>query len=666
MKIKMVFFIFCLWPVLSVAQESWQSPIKLVNTGKMYVDSISSNSGMYIKGGVLMRDSCSIIQNGTSVITGDFVHDASSHVFKTDANGFGSGKGKIVFSGSANSGIRYISTDSLNRTFNRAEKYIAFPHLVIETNDEIDLPTRMGMDALSIKRTSGYDGKIRLASESFTSNGELYDYGVSLRITSSGSSSKLVDAGAVIVERDLGPYLDSLAVGVNTPVFGFATPFNNTQITGYFAGNWVSSIDDLNPDTKTSYVSNLDDVFVPGVANYVRIRDKSMKYEDALQNGALKKVTGQNINKTLAKLDFDGQIYQYASMQEQMFADDLISKNFSTTETQKVYGNSYTSSISISKLASALQSSSANFDGKIYLFPAGSTSFVGYNYANPSLNPSSVSGLTEIPSMNIFMLKASPAGTSAFAITKEMLTHGLTSTNMTKNVLSRSLKSTGTVSDQAEFMVTLASNKNIYDLASITAYDVASNATDSYDGVKQGYDVFGLYTLSSDQTRMSANVVHDVNTPVHMDFHVKTVSTNFILKLSSFKQVNAEGLWLEDKLNGTLTQLAEGEQYAFTATPNDSESRFVVHFYKSTLGVESDNQANITIRYKDNLLKVMNLMDADVNSKLSVLDMQGRMLLQTTITDTPTQSIDVVNLTPGVYIGRVDGKRNATVKFIKD
>jgi hypothetical protein len=664
----------------SFAQNAWQPAPIFVNTGKLYVGSNSTDTTkttLYVKGSILVRDSSDINQDGITEVTGHFVQNAKAHAFGTSATGYTTGTGIFVFSGETSEGLRYISSDTTNLSFDRSDRYITFPHIEIRTNDEIVVPSRMGIDAISVIRPAGYYGKLRLKSESNISDGKAYAYDASLRITGSGSSAGLVTAGAVIVERDVTPYIDSVAVGQNTPMFGFASPFDGTQVAGYFAGNWVSEVqsgangDVAFPLSNTTYFSNNGTVLGAGDAQYVRLRDKKADYIQALASGVLPIVSGQDINKTKTKFEFDGNVYDYSTADEQLFASDALSRTVSSSSSDSikwVIGNSFTAPISINKLATGLQTSSLAFDGKIYLLPAGSSSFVGYNYTNPTLNSTSVAALTEIPATTTFMLKLAPGSTAGtFSVTKDMLAHGLLSHSLAKSSLSKALKSSGTVSDKAEFIVSLASNPNIFDMASVAVYDMASANYDSYDAYKDGFYPFGLYTLSKDGTPLSANITPIVTDSIPLCFKVTTLATDFQMNVSQLDLVNAEGLWLQDKLNGTLKQLSAGDTYGFTASPEDDANRFTVYFVKpeSTSGIDNSSLLAITAIQEGGVLTLCNLGDIDKDSKVAILDMQGRGLLATTITDIPAQTMDVGCLAPGIYVVQIDGQRKFTTKFIR-
>jgi hypothetical protein len=682
MKINLakILLAWLLLPNFSFAQNAWQPAPIFVNTGKLYVGPNSTDATkttLYVKGSILARDSSEISQNGITEVTGHFVQNAKTHAFGTSAAGYATGTGIFAFSGETSEGLRYISSDTTNLSFDRSDRYITFPHIEIRTNDEIVVPSRMGIDAISIIRPAGYYGKLRLKSESNISAGKAYAYDASLRITGSGSSASLATAGAVIVERDVTPYIDSVAVGQNTPMFGFATPFDGTQVVGYFAGNWVSQVqsgtngDVAFPLSNTTYFSSNGAVLAAGDAQYVRLRDKKADYIQALASGALPVVSGQDLNKTKTKFEFNGNVYDYSTVNEQLFANDALSRTVSSSSSDSikwVIGNSFTAPISINKLGIALQASSLAFDGKIYLLPAGSSSFQAYDYVNPLLNSTSVAALTEITATTTFMLKLAPGSTTGtFSVTKDMLAHGLLSHSLQKSALAKSIKTSGIVADKAEFIVSLASNPNIFDMASVAVYDLASANYDSFDAYKDGFYPFGLYTLSKDGTPLSANITPIVTDSIPLCFKVTTLATDFQMNVSQLDLVNAEGLWLQDKLNGTLKQLSAGDTYGFTASPEDDANRFVVYFRapKSTTGIDLNSQEAISAYYKDDVLRISHLSDTDLGAQITLLDLQGRPLLRTSVADVPQQAINIGHFASGVYVLNIKGQRSFTVKFVK-
>jgi hypothetical protein len=680
MNTRLIALICSVLPLCAFSQADRRAKIIFVNAGSMNVAQNPAGvnlTTLYIAGAAAATDSSNILQNGITEITGDLFHGADTHIFNTDTNGNGQSTGTFKFSGLTNGSVRYLAALNDNISFDRTNKYITFPQILINTNDEILLSSRLGADAISISRNPGYKGKLVLKSETLLSGTSRKVYDASLRIIGAGGSNALVAPGTVAVERDATAYIDSIGGGTNTPLFGFATPFNATQIAAYFASNWIrQTISGINDNIiatlgEGQFITNASAALNPGNAYFVRLRDKTANYNVLLNSGIVPTVEGQDLNTTKTKFAFNGKVYDFSSIAEQLFAEGNIYRSISNptnTTNNWVIGNSYTAPISIYKLGAALSTSSnVKFDGNIYVLPYGSTTYQAYNYLAGENDPSNPD-LTEIPATSVFLLKTasnSPAGT--FNISKELLTHGTTPHNTPLRAKSALKNSTGNFYDYVSFTARLASNANIYDRTAIAVYDEASFNKDDFDAQKIEPDVFGIYTLSADKIALATNKIPSETQPTEMAFKVKTVKTDFKLEVSTLGIVNGQGLWLRDKQTNTIRQMHQGDTYNFTADPGDEHNRFTVYFLNPEATTQIDNQAipSILAININGTLHINHLNQIDKQSQISVFDLQGRCLIRDAVQKTPAQQLNINQLLPGVYILKIEGKRNHTSRFIK-
>ena len=249
----------------TLAQAS-STDIQLVNTGELNVHGI-----MYVQGDMQMRSDVPnrvvVRHHGHTHLTGSFWQDAEGNVFeiinedwsnRTLAKGVTSSTGTIHFvdADGAAPGTRRISPSDANLpTFNRADNYVAFPHLTIDTRDRILVPERMGIDARTIRRTarptSHTEGVMVLQSEIVGG----VQWNASLRITSNiangdvginnqtGNAARFVAPDAVEVEfdvwdfREFNPILPC-ELNRSSLLIPFSPPYWHMR-AGYFAGNWV-------------------------------------------------------------------------------------------------------------------------------------------------------------------------------------------------------------------------------------------------------------------------------------------------------------------------------------------------------------------------------------------------------------------------------------------
>ena len=190
-----------------------------------------------------LGDGVKVTQAGTTELGGNFYHDARTNIFdldqKTAATPYPSTPSNGVFRFITTRGanvLRYITPTDDDDSFDRGLYYAAFPNIEIATDDSIVLPATMGIDARTLKRIGTSLGTMVLRSKAVGTK----SVDASLRITSNGASADLVTLGAVVVERDMTIYRTDDLLGDNTnPVFAFATPYKDTQYSGYYAGNWV-------------------------------------------------------------------------------------------------------------------------------------------------------------------------------------------------------------------------------------------------------------------------------------------------------------------------------------------------------------------------------------------------------------------------------------------
>ena len=372
--------------ILGLEFMNAQTNVTFVNTGQMYVapQGVSSGVSLYVPDAMrqltVSGRTVGIIQNGTTELGGNFYQDALTTVFEVDGNTNTTSTGKFRFVGEHPGVNRTITTQSKNiNTFDRGSYYIAFPNIEISTNDSIAVPGKMGIDASSLHCINNKTGKMILRSDVVSSK----SYDASLRVNKSGTSSALVDLGAVIVERDMTLYRPSNG---STQLFGFATPYKNTQLSGYFAGNWVrrplndgtyghTTLIYGNKDNSPAdgiidadqYVYLAAEKLVPAQAYLIKPRPNAYSYSDLQAESGLWYTGEQNPSLyDKGKYYFNGKVYTVTPYSEQLFADDLLFSSSIITPSlgstvNWLIGNSYTCPLPINLLAQTIQNSSLIF-----------------------------------------------------------------------------------------------------------------------------------------------------------------------------------------------------------------------------------------------------------------------------------------------------------------
>jgi hypothetical protein len=717
--------------------------IIFVNTGKMH---ISSETGgiVYVPQSIRMLDedlrvpsNIEVVLDGDLYVGGDFYQDAAGPVFKLettpDSLTVTSSIGTIHFMDHGSGDPvdeRKITTTIDFVDFSRDRQYIAFPNVQIDTNDSIVLTAYMGMDAFTLKRKDAATiGTLTLASEKYDtglktgpepSAEAVFDiFDASLRIFGEGYSEDLVDAGSVIVAREVSLYRADGAgngvTGVGLQLFPFATPFKNTQLAGYFAGNWIRvptvdasdnyhtryvlgnkpRTDDPNMIAQDQYERYALHKLEAGQPYLIKLRAKDFDYDELIDAKGLAVTKGDAEDYEIDKFIFNGTVFNIPFPAnkpniEQLFADDVLvsrqlSTGFNSSKTLNwVIGNSYTCPIALEKLVVGMQNTGITFSNKIYIYSVGSQSYEPEHYFPVTIeNP--VSGSTikfsdyvDIPAMGVFMVRVaknkpvqSGYDDKPFRVDKGMLRHSAFASHGLFGIMPTTGEQAPSSSSGFENQIRLTMNPEdnnlVYDRIAIGLRPDATFGNDNYDAEKifnntdHGYQ---LYTMSSSLTKLSINgLPHDAP---NVDVYLKPaiINSSYILRAADLETLSTEGAWLEDLITKEVVDLFVTNEYKFETTPNDPERRFILHFKKpSDIGGDGDN--GINSYYYDGNVFVKNLTEDDLNSLVTIYDVQGRIIKDRVLIDAyPTLKIPV-DLIGGVYVTQIKGTRNLASKFVK-
>jgi hypothetical protein len=632
-------------------------------------------------------DSVKVIQNGVTELGGNFYQSATTNVFGVSSLTTTTSTGTFRFITNHGSGAkRYITTytsDSLTcASFDRGQYFVAFPNITLNSNDTLVIPARMGIDAISFhKGVTNTDGTMILRSDKLSG----YDYDASLRITGVGTSSALVDLGSVIVEREMSLYRST------TSLFPFATPFYNTQISGYFAGNWVRrpvadapfggttyvyGNKDNNPADNVidmdQYVYSAAEKLVPAQPYLIKPRPAGFDYSTLQAQGGLW-YTGEPAASLYdkGKFSFNGKVYKVAPYSEQLFAEDnLVSNTVNNTPSATVnwlIGNSYSCPISTVELAKQLQNSNGlTFSSTIYVLTAGSQGYQPMTISG-SGNDISVSDYTEIPSMSVFMLRLSKsvAQNGTLNLGKDILRHGKFSHGSPSAIKSfANTKATSTI-NQINFRMSQDSNERVYDLTAIGLRGDASLGSDNYDLAKAlniDPNSFQLYTLSSTGAKLSANGVPTTVDYVRMAVKPTSDTASYKIEATNVETLMSDGAWLVDSLTNTVVNLKTDQTYRFKTTPVDKPERFKVYF-KAPPGVDG-TISKINGRFIDNTMILNNLTKEDLHNTVYLFNLDGNKIFSNEVKNYPEMKFNAT-LPPGIYILHMEGNRNQTIKLVK-
>ena len=708
------FFLFFIAVILYggiVFAQNTASTVTFVNTGKMYIGGTSSAYGLFVPDAVRTLDSMNtangvmdksqILLDGYWAVGGNFYKDCDGsflgegNAFVVGSNGITTSTGTIDFV--SNRGPGRTITYVVGRHFDRNTEYVAFPNIKLSTNDTVKIPPQMGLDATTI--TAGGAGRVLLESNGIGSPEKVYD--ASLRVT--GSS---VTPGSVIVEKYVWTYRP--ASEATPALFGFATPFDGTQNAGYFAGNWVR-LPEQNANKHTQYVlgnkpSTInpsviaydqfliypDTKLIPGRAYIIQPRSRGFNYQTLVDEGGLSGSNGAPALYDKDKLVFDGKVYSMTSYTENLFAvqDNLPAYSLTsatTGTTNWLFGNSYTSAISIPKLVDKIVASNYNFYSVMYYLEGGSTS-----YQPLSINGSGiiVQDLNEIPAMSIFMLRLQPhdpaqvlaAAGNPFQIGKTELVHSTVDygqVDINHAPGKRNAPGSSNLNNQVIFRITTDDNENVYDLAAIGLRANSSLGNDNNDMAKvyaSESSGFQLYTLTAPdanniQNKLSANGVPLNVETVEMNLKPVDVENQImILNVRGIETLSSETFWVEDLKTGATHHFMNGEPYVFITNPNDAHERFIVHF-KAPEHDDDETGFDNVFASKLNMyaigkdIFIENLLPNDLGADASIYDVAGKLLDTFKVTDYPKMSYTTKGLVDGAYIVRL--YRNNSAESLK-
>ena len=255
--------------------------VRFLNVGHM---NVHTGGFMYVQGGIGMLDvtgvnnnnptEVQVVHNGVTHLEGNFWQDTRGNVFEIEPwsdwtpilgrpRGMTTSTGTIHFVGNNNPGgttssVRQITTSDWD-AFDRRDRYIAFPHIMINTRDTIMVPPQMGIDARTIGRNSSTQGVIFLQSDVLGSGTNKTQWNASLRVTSIATNDadiainaisgvnpvpaerRFVAPDAVVVAkfvryfREMDPFTETPQ---STALMPFSPPYWDMR-AAYFAGNWV-------------------------------------------------------------------------------------------------------------------------------------------------------------------------------------------------------------------------------------------------------------------------------------------------------------------------------------------------------------------------------------------------------------------------------------------
>ena len=195
------------------------------------------------------------------------------------------------------------------------------------------------------------------------------------------------------------------------------------------------------------------------------------------------------------------------------------------------------------------------------------------------------------------------------------------------------------------------------------------NATSGYDieieakkWESQNNDATQIRSIAEDNTELSINVLPAeslysgmTSVPMHFSCGYNTEYSLSFFDIESFEY--GTEIWLEDKqVGGDWVSVNDNPDYTFTATPDDLEDRFVIHFFGPT-GVDEfgiENTVNI-YSYRQNAFVRNNTNE--VIKMVSIYTLSGELVQEVNTVDLKLSKFWVSN-NMGYYVVRVITDKN--------
>lgn len=179
-----------------------------------------------------------------------------------------------------------------------------------------------------------------------------------------------------------------------------------------------------------------------------------------------------------------------------------------------------------------------------------------------------------------------------------------------------------------------------------------------------------VYTKSSDNMTMLGNAIPKKTKELPLFFNAPQETQEITLKFYGLDNVEAvQGVWLIDRLLDNKTmKVSQGDEYSFVSNTTDSQNlvggnRFILRFYPDDSDVIGDNAEEISCYYNSSTLYITGLNEDDMNSDVTIYDMQGRLMARTKVNEAPSMRY-LKPLSLGTYILKITGNRNYATKFV--
>lgn len=653
--------------------------VTFLNTGKMSIGRYADEkASLYVPNSMEMKGAeVEIRQDGIAELDGNFLNNVTANnVFDASSTGWFRFKGTTL--------------QSIQGTANRGESYIAFPNMEVFNSGGVELDHLMGMN---VKDLNLAKGKLILRSKAVDgveNESYLAHMQVEGNITYNREATAIADKGVVEVELDL-----TTQGGRSRHFFSFSSPYKK-MYADYFAFNYLLKPDYYFGKSGVPSQKTIIDPWHPlrsGEAYLVGqdvFGEENLTKDDPYKDSEYTDRVDQFLR--LNRWSMEGSSINVAPRYvEDAYVEELNTGDVTIhLENQPKYyenyiGNPFTAPLDVTSLLNETSSmdpqenpwqitrgGSGKLRPFVQILNGGTLTKVvdvdkkEFSVLANWLVAQNVGGTYTLEGANTAPILIEPlqifrvqALESTMVIPASMQRHG------TGTMLRGALP----VVDDELLLQVVDEDTKAYDRMCIVFRENGSlSSKDEYD-VEKVFNYTGgttqLYTPSSDGKNMTVNVIPQTTTS--LAFNVSPCAETKEVELTAHRLQSLhspQAVCLEDLRTGVITDLTQEASYRFTTYPGDDADRFVLHFQKATTGIDQQDRLPLRAVYHNHTITVSGLGAPDEGATLFVSDLQGRVVLKTSI-DAQSSHFDVpFSGTQGVYIVNVSGKRTITTKIV--
>jgi hypothetical protein len=246
-----------------------------------------------------------------------------------------------------------------------------------------------------------------------------------------------------------------------------------------------------------------------------------------------------------------------------------------------------------------------------------------------------------IPSTNGFFVQATDASNS-ITIKASSRTH-----NATNNYKSEEAS--------PQLILKISNDVNSFSDQCLIGFKQA--ATEAFDLAFDSHKLYGNATAPQLSSKMgdeifSSNYLPPIETDYNLNLEFKAgIQANYQLKVEGMSSLNSDVfVTLEDLKTNTTVNLNEVQDYNFNGDPSDDANRFVIHIFKSALGIGDLQKSKLKVYAHNNFVMVQNQTKTAGN--IQIFNLSGKKIFDNRLNNQALSSYRI-DVPSGAYIVRI-------------